>query len=79
MQSADTSRQRFIRIGAMAGITGSVAGAMGNILHPAVPDAEAGAAQTIADSAIWVPVHLDCHLDLSYADGARGNLRSAER
>jgi hypothetical protein len=47
------------RIGAVAGIVGSLLAMVGNLLHPAPPigDPE-GVAQTIAQSEIWVPVHL---------------------
>lgn len=49
----------IVRIGAAAGILGSLLAMVGNLLHPATPigDPE-GVARTIADSAIWVPVHL---------------------
>ena len=42
----------------MLGIVGSVGAAVGNILHPDVPDGDAAAADLIAGSAIWVPAHL---------------------
>jgi hypothetical protein len=60
----DNSRLHLIRVGAVAGIVGSVAGAIGNIVHPSVPDAAVEAAQTIADSAIWVPVHVSIAIAL---------------
>lgn len=49
----------IVRIGSVAGIVGSLLAMVGNLLHPATPigDPE-GVARTIAESAIWVPVHL---------------------
>lgn len=51
-------RSSLIRTGAVLGIIGSVGAAVGNILHPAVPDDSEEAARLIAQSAIWVPAHL---------------------
>jgi hypothetical protein len=53
------SGRQIIRIGAGAGIVGSLLAMVGNLLHPAVPigDPE-GVARAIAASDIWVPVHL---------------------
>jgi hypothetical protein len=47
-----------VRIGAAAGVIGSLLGAIANILHPDVPDEADAGAQVIADRRIWVPVHL---------------------
>src|SRR5215207_4263914 len=49
----------IFRIGAVAGIVGSLLAMVGNLLHPAPPigDPE-GVARAIAESTIWVPVHL---------------------
>ena len=49
----------IFRIGAVAGIVGSLLAMVGNLLHPATPigDPE-GVARTIAQSESWVPVHL---------------------
>jgi hypothetical protein len=49
----------IFRIGSIAGIVGALLAMVGNLLHPATPigDPE-GVAQTIAQSEIWVPVHL---------------------
>src|SRR5918994_5490315 len=49
----------IFRIGAVAGIIGSLLAMVGNLLHPAplIGDPE-GVAQTIAQSEIWLPVHL---------------------
>jgi len=51
--------ESIFRIGAVAGIVGSLLAMVGNILHPATPigDPE-GVAQTIAQSERWVLVHL---------------------
>jgi|SRR5215207_5558149 len=49
----------IFRIGAVAGIVGSLLAMVGNLLHPATPigDPE-GVARTIAQSQRWVLVHL---------------------
>jgi hypothetical protein len=49
----------IVRLGSWAGIVGSLLAMVGNLLHPATPtDDPEGVARTIADSGIWVPVHL---------------------
>jgi hypothetical protein len=49
----------ILRIGAVAGIVGSLLAMVGNLLHPATPIGDPqGVARTIAQSEIWVPVHL---------------------
>ena len=53
------SEHWIIRIGAVAGIVGSLLAMVGNLLHPATPIGDPqGVARTIAESEIWVPVHL---------------------
>jgi hypothetical protein len=52
-------RQHILRIGGLAAIAGSVLAGVGNLLHPATPEHDQiGVARVIADSDIWVPVHL---------------------
>ena len=47
------------KIGGVAAIAGALLGMVGNLVHPATPiDDQAGAARVIAESGIWVPVHL---------------------
>src|SRR5919107_3124454 len=49
----------IFRIGAVAGIVGSLLAMVGNLLHPATPSGDPeGVAQTIAQSERWVLVHL---------------------
>ena len=49
----------IIRIGAVAGIVGSLLAMVGNLLHPATPTGDPeGVAQTIAQSENWVLIHL---------------------
>ena len=49
----------IFRIGAVAGIVGSLLAMVGNLLHPATPTGNPeGVARTIAQSANWVLVHL---------------------
>src|SRR6266498_5887582 len=48
----------FVRIGASA-IVGAVLGMVGNLLHPVTPiDDPEGVARVIANSEIWVAIHL---------------------
>jgi hypothetical protein len=47
------------RIGGWAAIVGALLGMVGNLIHPVTPiDDPEGVARIIADSGIWVPVHL---------------------
>lgn len=49
----------IIRLGAAAGITGSLMAMMGNLLHPATPSGDGhGVAHAIAESDAWVSIHL---------------------
>src|ERR671921_409778 len=49
----------IFRIGAVAGIVGSLLAMVGNLLHPATPSGDPeGVARTIAQSENWVLVHL---------------------
>src|SRR5829696_6890376 len=49
----------IFRIGAVAGMVGSLLAMVGNLLHPAAPTGNPeGVARTIAQSANWVFVHL---------------------
>src|SRR5215204_4574379 len=61
MMKTPTRREQrgILRIGAVAGIVGSLLAMVGNLLHPATPigDPE-GVARTIAESERWVLVHL---------------------
>ncbi len=46
-------------IGGWAAIVGAILGLIGNLIHPVTPiDDPEGVARVIADSGIWVPVHL---------------------
>jgi hypothetical protein len=48
-----------LRLGGAAAIVGSLAGMVGNLIHPVTPiDDPHGIAQTIADSGAWTPIHL---------------------
>jgi hypothetical protein len=48
-----------VRLGSWAGVIGSLLAMVGNLLHPSTPtDDPEGVARAIADSEIWVPVHL---------------------
>jgi hypothetical protein len=56
--SADQVRWMY-RIGGVAAVVGAVLGGVGNLIHPVTPEHDpVGAAQVIADSGIWTPVHL---------------------
>ena len=61
MSTTDQSRSEdwIVRIGSVGGIVGSLLAMVGNLLHPATPIGNPeGVARTIAESEIWVPVHL---------------------
>src|SRR5262245_22098988 len=48
-----------LRLGAYAGIVGSLAGMVGNLIHPATPLHDpTGVAQAIAASDAWTAIHL---------------------
>jgi Domain of unknown function (DUF4386) len=49
----------LFRIGGTSAIIGAILGGIGNLVHPVTPeDDPVGVARVIADSDIWVPVHL---------------------
>ncbi len=60
MKQRQLPDRRLIRIGAVAGIVGSLLAMVGNLLHPDTPTGNDpnGVARAIAESAIWIPVHL---------------------
>jgi hypothetical protein len=62
---AQTQEAWLFKVGAGAGIVGSLVAMVGNLLHPATPigDPE-GVARTIAESGIWVADHLAIVLGL---------------
>lgn len=54
-----TTQRWIFRLGAAAAVVGSLAGMVGNLIHPVTPlDDPAGVARVIADSAAWTPIHL---------------------
>lgn len=56
---SERTRYWIVRLGSTAGILGSLAAAIGNILHPVTPrDDPEGVAQVIADSGAWTGIHL---------------------
>jgi hypothetical protein len=58
--SDDPEYERWLnRIGGGSAVAGALLGMVGNLIHPVTPiDDPAGVARVIADSDIWVPVHL---------------------
>jgi hypothetical protein len=59
MTEAITTQRWIFRLGAAAAIVGSLAGLVGNLIHPVAPlDDPAGVARTIADSDAWTAIHL---------------------
>jgi hypothetical protein len=55
----------ILRIGGGAAIAGALLGLVGNLAHPATPVADPdGLAKAIAESPIWVPIHLGIVLGL---------------
>jgi hypothetical protein len=56
---SEGTRYWTVRLGSIVGILGSVAAAIGNILHPVTPrDDPRGVAQVIAGSGAWTGIHL---------------------
>lgn len=54
-----SEQQWVFRIGGGSAIVGAVLGGVGNLVHPVTPEHDpVGVARVIADSGIWVPVHL---------------------
>jgi hypothetical protein len=59
MAETSADRRWVYRIGGSAAIAGSILAGVGNILHPVTPiDDPEGVARVIAESDIWVPVHV---------------------
>ena len=59
MSSQSTSDVWIYRIGGVAAVVGSVAGMVGNLIHPATPIGDPqGVARVIAESDAWTPIHL---------------------
>jgi len=59
MAETPIDRRRVYRIGGSAAIAGAILGGVGNVLHPATPiDDPEGVARVIAESEIWIPVHV---------------------
>src|ERR687892_584336 len=59
MEGQSEEDRRVFRIGGFAAVVGALLGMVGNLIHPVTPigDIE-GVARVIAESDIWVPVHL---------------------
>jgi Domain of unknown function (DUF4386) len=55
-----SGEERWVfRIGGWAAIVGSLLGMVGNLVHPVTPmDDPEGVAEVIADSGMWVPIHI---------------------
>ena len=52
-------RRWLFRLGGAAAVVGSLAGMVGNLIHPVTPlDDPPGVARVIADSDAWTPIHL---------------------
>jgi hypothetical protein len=59
MVDASIEKRRVFRIGGGAAVAGALLAGVGNLVHPVTPmNDPAGVARVIADSEIWVPVHL---------------------
>jgi hypothetical protein len=60
MMSAEVGDDRSVfRLGGVAAVAGAVLGMVGNLIHPVTPIRDQqGVARVIAESEIWVPVHL---------------------
>jgi len=59
MKSNHSSKYWILRIGAVSAIVGSLLGMVGNLIHPSTTGLSAeGVAQVIADSSLWLPMHM---------------------
>ncbi len=59
MDDQITFKRWMFRIGGVALTIGALMGMVGNLIHPATPSGDPeGVARTIAESEIWIPVHL---------------------
>ena len=59
MQEASDDARWVFRLGGTSAIIGAILGGVGNLVHPVTPENDpVGVARVIADSDIWVPVHL---------------------
>lgn len=59
MSEQNTYERWLFRIGGVGAIVGALLGLVGNIIHPDTPTGDAeGVAKVIAESDIWVPVHV---------------------
>ncbi len=64
IDDAEYDRSLF-RLGGASAVLGALLGMVGNLIHPVTPiDDPEGVAQVIADSEIWIPVHLVIFLGL---------------
>lgn len=77
-----TSRQdrRVFRIGGAAAVAGALLGMVGNLVHPVTPiDDPEGVARVIAESEIWVAVHLAIVLGIALMLGGLVAIRHSIR
>ena len=59
MQKPSDEARWVFRLGGASAIIGAILGGVGNLVHPVTPENDpVGVARVIADSEIWVPVHL---------------------
>src|ERR687891_2514835 len=65
MDGQSEEDRMVLRIGGVVAAVGALLGLVGNLIHPVTPiDDPEGVARVIADSEIWVPVHLVIFLGL---------------
>lgn len=71
MDAAGRYERSILRLGGVAAVVGALLGMVGNLVHPATPiDDQEGVARAIAESEIWVPVHLAIVLGIVLMLGA---------
>jgi Domain of unknown function (DUF4386) len=76
---SDETRWVF-RIGGVAAVAGSLLGMVGNLIHPVTPiDDPEGVAQEIADSGMWVAIHLAIVLGIALMLGGLVAIRHSIR
>ena len=66
MQKPSDEARWVFRLGGASAIIGAILGGVGNLVHPVTPENDpVGVARVIADSEIWVPVHLAIALGIA--------------
>jgi hypothetical protein len=80
METTSDETRWVFRIGGSAAIIGAILGGVGNAIHPVTPENDpVGVARVIAQSDIWVPVHLAIVLGIALMLGGLVAIRYSIR